>query len=342
MPCPPPNCIAWRTARPNPDISGIGVRRSLTHIFMTTRYLTSLMQVLLGFAASAYLTLAFCVAYYLVSDDETTESSEAPPATGKQSSIDRPNPVDQAFKKKIASWWTSTGNLYSESWSQAFHDAVLFFSDQQSLTGIAILVSGFSQLACSLSAYHWQLTFDLAWFSSITHLTTLTCLRHYFQIRPALRVWRLVCMAITAVMLSVALIPTGYLSVIGPRSDPSFPAWCLYHHDLWSQDSGNFDDSYDGWYIGITLVFLAFSYSSRVIQLFPAAMAVTYHWPPVRPSYAFHSWLLSLKKRAHDSSSILAKMLWVLLYNLFCPTWYALRAMADLWSSLLWEVVKND
>ena len=58
----------------------------------------------------------------------------------------------------------------------ALRRIVLMFSDQQAATGIALLASGYAQLSSSISNYHWQMLVYLAWFSSLTHLTTLTVL----------------------------------------------------------------------------------------------------------------------------------------------------------------------
>lgn len=41
---------------------------------------------------------------------------------------------------------------------------VLSMSDQQLVTGLAILISGFYQLKHELLFYHWQMITSLAWF----------------------------------------------------------------------------------------------------------------------------------------------------------------------------------
>ena len=74
----------------------------------------------------------------------------------------------------------------SETWEPLLRKAVLMLSDQQLVTGIALLASAYSQLSCGLSSYHWQLIVYLAWFSSLTHLTTMTALRQYFEITQLL------------------------------------------------------------------------------------------------------------------------------------------------------------
>lgn len=198
--------------------------------------------------------------------------------------------------------------------------------------GVAILVSGFSQLSCSLSTYHWQLTFDLAWFSSITHLTTLTYLRHYFQERPALRIWRLLLMAITAILLSAALFSTGY---VGDSTSASLPAWCLYHTD--SQET--FDtEVYNGWYIGVTFAVMLVSYVTRVVLLFPIAVSTVHLWFRVGPDNAFKAGLGSLEYRVINSTYSIMRLQWRLFYQLLFSLRCMLKIMIDLWSSILFEV----
>lgn len=235
------------------------------------------------------------------------------------------------IRNRVARTITGADPLHSERWGKALHDAVLSFSDQQSLMGVAILVSGFSQLTCSLATYHWQLTFDLAWFSSITHLTTLTCLRHYFHERPALRIWRLLLMAITAILLSAALFPTGY---IGDNASASFPAWCLYHTHIQVEDT----HGYNGWYIGVTLAVMVISYMPRVVLLFPGAVDTMHKWFRVGPDNTFQLWLGCLEYRAVNSTYSIMRFQWASLYRLLFSLRCMLKAMLDLWSSLLFEV----
>lgn len=82
-------------------------------------------------------------------------------------------------------------------------------SDIQIITGISILISGGTQLKCGLSCYQWQMLVYLAWFSSLTHLSSLTLLRNYLHNRPAERGWRLFFMFVLVVLLIFAFIPTA-------------------------------------------------------------------------------------------------------------------------------------
>jgi len=299
--------------------------------------LNDVLQILVTFAASAFFTLVFCTAYYLIDDNASTKLVESPDMEeGNRVLRYRKNMVDEIFRGKVAALMSETRKMHSKRWSEAFQSAVLLYSDQQSLIGIAVLVSGFSQLDCSLATYHWQITFDLAWFTSLTHLTTLTCLRHYFQQRPALRAWRLFCIAITAAMLATSLGSTGF---IGQNTNPSFPALCLFHpKDL--ERSGN-EGHYDGWYIGVTLGFLIVSYFTRIIQLFPGRTDAVHHFFRVRPRGRFRRTLDAVETRANYTHSTLFRVQGAILYRFIYSLWCTFEATAELWGSLLWEVVYN-
>jgi hypothetical protein len=99
---------------------------------------------------------------------------------------------------------------------------MLTMSDLQLLTGLSILISGYTQLHCGLSAYHWQKIVDLAWFASTIHLCRLTFLRNYLCDRKAERIWRLSAMGVLVLMLIVAIVFTRYFIFEFP-SEPPYP-----------------------------------------------------------------------------------------------------------------------
>ena len=82
-------------------------------------------------------------------------------------------------------------------------------SDLQIVTGFAVLISGFAQLPCGLSTYYWLLIVQLAWFSSLTHLSCLTLLRHHLYARRTELTWRLLAMGAMALLLIIGLVSTG-------------------------------------------------------------------------------------------------------------------------------------
>ena len=251
-----------------------------------------------------------------------------------------------------------------EKWKQALQMAVLSFSDQQILTGLAILISGYVQLGCrGLAVYHWQIVVDLAFFSSVTHLTTLTCLRTYFQTRSSLRLIRFICMGVLAVMLGLALGSTGYLNgQLFGGVEATFPAWCLYHREAMNRyrELGG-TDSFNYAYVLIVLLYLGFSYLSRIFKLFRGAPEA------LLAAFLFCSdlipWRLWRKKvrekairrtfdeiRENTTPEIRSienrvfsqlkrpQTFWILLYRAMLSVAHVGQAVKDLYRSVIWEV----
>ena len=215
---------------------------------------------------------------------------------------------------------------------------MLAFSDQQCITGFAILLSGYSQLSLSntdpVTVYNWQIAVDLAWFSSITHLTTLTCLRHYFRQRRALSIFRIACMTVNAVILAVSIGSTGWQTF-----DVGVPAWCLFDTSWISMDGDPSSIVYNSLYMSITATFLAFSYLTRIIQLCPYKSTIR------RYSNYFLTFPIAVSDRLRRSTRELVlqspkTLLFVhwLVYRLVLTVHCLLKAVFDLYSSMLWEV----
>ncbi|KAI4221717.1 MAG: hypothetical protein L6R36_006700 [Xanthoria steineri] len=108
-------------------------------------------------------------------------------------------------------------------WRPIFEKVVLLLSDYQLLFGIAVLIAGFWK-HCEISAYHFSLVVDLAWFSN-THMTSLSILRCYLRERPTLRNWRVTIMIFMGAMMLVAL---ALASTLGWPRNLSCPVQCLF------------------------------------------------------------------------------------------------------------------
>ena len=234
--------------------------------------------------------------------------------------------MDRLFLPRFIAQWQRDHNELSEAWREALQNAVLAFSDQQIVTGIAILLSAYVQISCGLQVYHWQVAVDLAFFSSITHLTTITCLRDYFRKRRSLRTIRLILMGTIGLMLSVALGTTGY-----DVDHTSFAAWCLFQ-----TKSINYvaDLPYNWFYMGILLSYLTVSYISRAVQLFPPSTRWRRRVLRRIPSNFVMSWLRYLRKKALDSRTLFWEIAHNLLLSVYCPG----KAAADLYKSTAVEV----
>ena len=216
---------------------------------------------------------------------------------------------------------------------------MLAFSDQQCITGIAILLSGYSQLlnlqnVKPMTVYNWRMVVDLAWFSSITHLTTLTCLRHYFRQRRALSVFRIACMTVNAVILAVSIGPTGWQIF-----DAGKPAWCLFDSSWISTVGDSSSIVYNSLYMSITATFLVFSSLTRIIQLCPYKSTIR------RYSNNLLTFPITISDRLRRSMRQLVlqsprTLLFVhrLVYRLVLTVHCLLKAVFDLYSSMLWEV----
>ena len=114
----------------------------------------------------------------------------------------------------------------STGWSHALEKATIVFSDQQIITGIAIMTAGYANLdpgageQPALSVYHWHILTYLAWMSSNVHLTTLSVLRGWLRQNKVLLWFRIGGMTVLLDLLISALVPTVSL----------YWAWAVQHH----------------------------------------------------------------------------------------------------------------
>ncbi|TPX10114.1 uncharacterized protein E0L32_001311 [Thyridium curvatum] len=142
--------------------------------------------VLIGFLGTAWFAIGFVILHYVFAfdPDETPFHSvrRAQEVAAPSSTRWKANPVDVLAKRimhkaerrfKVAVWWP-----------HAIEMSILGMCDIQIVTGLGILISGFADLWNGISAYHFQLVSQVAWFSSLTHICGLTILRRYFHSRP--------------------------------------------------------------------------------------------------------------------------------------------------------------
>lgn len=261
------------------------------------------------------------------------------------------NVVDQLVIKTLPALLGWEKRRASDKWSEALQNAVLTFSDLQIVTGISLAVSGYSQVNCQLTVYDAEIIIDLVWFSSITHLVTLTSLRRYFRERPALRLWRMICMGITVGMLSYALIFTAYEPTFPRASDVPYPnlsvypAWCILHlHELdnavkaYSQAGQTGYVGYNSPYIVLVMAFLVVSYVTRTVRLFPIASDKFRTVFRTKPSLALKNKLARLKHRVRCAKTTPVKRFRILLYKSLLSIYCLLESTFEVYLSSLWEV----
>ena len=227
-------------------------------------------------------------------------------------------------------------------------------SDIQLVSGFAILISGYAQLRCGLSVYHWQIVVYLAWFSSLTHLSSLTFLRQYLKIHSRLRILRVIAMFLFASMLIVALVPSGNFSGLGFHDfdfdsdyesvDIGSNAVCYFH----GPDPTS--PSYASMVISILVISL--SLITRIIKMHRTLSRILSGTVRRAISSRYKRILTCIWNRAdsiksrHNETQPLQRMMWIFLANLIRPLVYrpllalflVLRVALDVFTSTAWEV----
>ena len=141
--------------------------------------------------------------------------------------------------------------------SKGLEKFILALSDQQLVTGLAVLIAGFVS-PCSMSMYHFNIVAALGWFSSTTHLSTLAVLRFYLIEHPTLRNWRVVAMLLVLTLLIIAQVVTGASTL-----DNSLPVRCAFTHRSFSSASILNPIS-----LAVIIIFLGATYSDRIVRLY--------------------------------------------------------------------------
>lgn len=92
--------------------------------------------------------------------------------------------------------------LTAEERNDALVPFVLVLSDQQLVTGLAILIGAYAN-ASVISNYEFSVVVSLVWFPSTTHLATLDVLHKYFRTNKVVRNWRIFGMLIMLILLII-------------------------------------------------------------------------------------------------------------------------------------------
>lgn len=223
------------------------------------------------------------------------------------------------------------------------------YSDIQVVTGMAILLSGYIQLSLGISSYHWQAIVILTWFSSLSHLSTLTALRDYFRLRPKMAAYRAIFMGVVLVLLGTAFGPTGYIS---QGETPAVPASCLFSRTAYEdyRTAINFLGRhgctgvqggiipYDTPLVALSLAFLVFSYVTRVIRIFAPASMFAQKWLRDKPRERFRRLYTLVTEKT--GSSPRARWMSVLQWSLKL-IYVLMKSAYEIHGSMLWEVSFN-
>lgn len=212
-------------------------------------------------------------------------------------------------------------------------------SDAQIVTGISIFISGLAQLPCGLSCFEWQILVNLAWFSSLTHLSCLTVLRNYLYNHPVERAWRLLSMLVLVVMLSLALLPTTNYKwkEQGIWSNEKLIPKLTDYAICYLKPDRRYQSQFSVLSSTISIFLISLGFLLRVIRL-------------------HHSFSSFVSGKIRKSLSVAARRLlrtvfqWcdrngsqeslkrLLCYRPILAIFLAMRILLDLWSSMLFEV----
>jgi hypothetical protein len=331
---------------------------------------------------TAGLVVAIITIYYFVGYEPELDPFQSDHDDQSRPTGFRPNPIDELLLRYRRQWKAKkkppllhpsglervllkvTAHHDISTTTCLYNQCVLNMSDLQIVTGLAILVSGFTQLPCGISVYHWQVLVYLAWFSNLTHLSCLTFLRKYLHEHPGQRRWRLAAMGILVILLIIALIPTGNfastkgLAVIIQRlgapelfnpigdpatkeqkeaaskllAEPSGYAICSYKYNIPPKD-----DNPEYMSMIVSVLFVGLGYVSRIVKLHPKTytrvFAKSREYVKDR-SRAF----VRLVSRKFPVGGYWANVRRKLFYRPVLFGFLIIKVSLDVWSSMAFEV----
>ncbi|KAF2805838.1 uncharacterized protein BDZ99DRAFT_574127 [Mytilinidion resinicola] len=219
--------------------------------------------------------------------------------------------------------------------------SVLILSDTQLVTGLAILSSGYSQLNCGISAYHWQIMVYVAWFASFSFISAMTFLQAFFQANHSLRIIRVCFMFVLATMLIVALLPTGsqnWMDLACKEGEgcffPSLQAKCYYRQMI----TNKFDNGHTKIYsMVVSILVVSLSYINCGVKMFDPTSAVTRRYIRVWPGRQIKRVLRRMVRSSEKSmwANIILRLPYLALYSAFTSA----RALCDTVESMLGEIL---
>lgn len=223
--------------------------------------------------------------------------------------------------------------------------SVLMFSDIQATTGLAVMLGAYSQLHRGLNAYHWQVAISLAWFSSLTHLATLSSLRGYFLDRPKIAIYRATYMGILLVLLIVAYSTTGYVQQSRADQSSSWPADCLFSGEDMDQVEYNDSDTnvgkrapFNAPLIVFSIAYLLISYVTRMVRISSPLARSARKLLKAIPRRLLRRWYSEAARRAESDGGKWSRMFQKRLAFVVAVLYILLKASYDLEGSMVWEV----
>lgn len=183
-------------------------------------------------------------------------------------------------------------------WMPVIEKVVLNISDQQLLTGLALLIAGFAT-HCSISAYHFEIVGDLAWFSSNVHLASLSVLEKYLLREHGVRNWRVVSIMCMGILLIANNAMQGHWAWYGSWS---FGAQCLFD-DLVGEWGG-----LPGYWAEVNIALILLFYPMQILLLFESTSEFIDEWLWMRPLKRMDKAVRTSNELVSSSGSTLSKL----------------------------------
>lgn len=245
------------------------------------------------------------------------------------------NLVDRAWLEFVTpKSWHNSNTLAMDKWTETLEAVILSFSDIQLLTAVAILLCGYIQLPTNLSIYYWEIMIDLAWFSSLTHLATLTTLRGYFRERPQLAYWRVAIMGAILILLGTAIVnannPPQWLRL---QDYVDIPALCFFRTRF-----GDTKLEYSYFMIIVLLTFLFSCYITGVVRLFSPLSRQTQKWLRTKPGNLMKGSRCYAASRQAKAAGLAGKRLWCFCKVSLTLLYVVSKILCEIADSTLWEV----
>ncbi|KAJ5410432.1 uncharacterized protein N7487_004791 [Penicillium crustosum] len=321
------NCSAPTPAlSENSDITGIGI--------------------IINNIVTAGFTVVVILLHYIAIYDPTREPFQKHGQTPATSF--RPNPIDESILNGLRLILSHVPFVNNGRQKRAdfLLKCIRELSDIQIVTGFSILVSGFLQLRCGLSTYHWQVVVHLGWLSCLTQFSCLTLLRNHLHDHPTERVFRLLAVGVSVILLIVGLSFTGnYHWAFGADNDDhptlSDPAIC-YMRPHPGINSAFLSMPY-------MMILMIFGFASRVINLYDTLsvgvvgrartflarpirrlMHIAYDWSDVNDWRNVSNW--------SGASGSPRSLKLVLCYLPLLSVYFTCLVLVDVWDSAATEV----
>jgi hypothetical protein len=135
------------------------------------------------------------------------------------------------------------------------------------------MISGFTQLRCGISTYHWRRVVNTAWFACVTHLCCLTFLRDHLIHNRIAQLWRVPAMVALTTMIIYALTTTSQYDW-----DTSEYNWDISKYN-WDMSEYNWNTTKYNWTSNIP---------GRSVS--PADQAICYLDPSFSDGYLLANW----------------------------------------------------